>query len=101
MDPDYVLLYECYDSEEALALRARLIKAGMSVQLQNDPVSRRFPKCATQIWAAREQAEEAGSILNSKHAATEDRESPRWRCPGCDEIISGKFLVCWNCSFER
>ena len=100
-DPGYVLFYECHNSKESLRLQSRLWQAGVRAQLRNEALARRFPRCATQVWVARDQLDKAMEIAASLQPSDPEAELPGWRCAGCREENPGQFQVCWNCSCER
>ena len=92
-----MLLRECGNTAEAMALHSRLLEGGVDAQLRNESLARRVPKPASQVWVASDQMDKAAKIAELDTPDVERKSAP-WICSECGEENPGSFAVCYKCS---
>jgi hypothetical protein len=58
-------------------------------------------ECWPELWVWEDkQYAEAQTIVTRAFAPLKSVKKS-WKCRGCDEVIEGQFLECWNCGSRR
>lgn len=58
-------------------------------------------ECWPELWVCEDkQYAEAQTIVTMAFAPLKSVKKS-WKCRGCDEVIEGQFLECWNCGSRR